>query len=66
MDDQSSGPARSTTAVVREFVASRLERELLAEAFELAWTKSPAVAAGQGASASTAAETRSFPLRKGA
>ena len=66
MDDQTTNSLHSTT-VVREFAGSRLERQLLAEAFELAWTEIPTPVAHQMVQGpKAAADIRSLPLRKGA
>jgi hypothetical protein len=37
MDDHNSRGSQLLANVVRDFVGSRLERQLLAQAFELAW-----------------------------
>jgi len=42
MDDRIPQNSKLLASVVRDFVSSRLERQLLAQAIELAWHGSPA------------------------
>ena len=43
MEDHIWRRTSQLAAVVRDFAPSRLERQLLAQAFELAWNRSPSI-----------------------
>ena len=61
MDDRIPHGSQVLANVVRDFVGSRLERQLLAQAFELAWHGSQATVASDGASAIPSSSSRGGP-----
>ena len=56
MEDHLWRRTSQLAAVVRDFAPSRLERQLLAQAFELAWNYSQFAEAAQNAGSATAGE----------
>jgi len=61
MDDRIPHGSQVLANVVRDFVGSRLERQLLAQAFELAWHGSQITVASDGAGEISSSSSRGGP-----